>query len=90
LQIPLKEGIGGERQGDFTDNSATLHVFEKMKSSSRASSTFQEEISIYILEFSLKSCPVGRESHLLFDALFCFLLLSARSSNKGPNFENSV
>jgi hypothetical protein len=48
---PLKEGIGGERQGDFTDHSATLHVFEKMKSSPRASSTFQEEISIYVRVF---------------------------------------
>jgi hypothetical protein len=50
-----KRGIRGERQGDFTYNSATLHVFEKMKSSPR-DSTFQEEISIYIRVF-LKVMP---------------------------------
>jgi hypothetical protein len=27
LQIPLKEGIGGEREGEFTDNFDVLKVY---------------------------------------------------------------
>jgi hypothetical protein len=29
LRIPLKKGIGGERQGDFTDNFITGNLFWK-------------------------------------------------------------
>ncbi len=76
MQIPLKEGIRGERQGDFTDNSATLHVFEKMKSSPR-DSTFQEEISTYI-----RVLPCWAWVSPLIWCLIPFLLSSARSSNK--------
>lgn len=56
MQLLLKEGTRGEKQGDFIDNFIPLHVFEKMKSSPRISSTFQEEISIYIKVF-LKIMP---------------------------------
>jgi hypothetical protein len=80
LQIPLKEGIRGERQGDFTDNSATLHVYEKMKSSPR-DSTFQEEISIYVRVF-LKVMPCWAWVSPLIWCLIPFLLSPARSSNK--------
>ncbi len=92
MQILLKKGTRGEKQGDFTDNSTPLHVFEKMKSSPIISSTFQEEINIYILKFSLKSCLVEHEFHLLFGALspfyYCLQGLATRGQTLKTQYEH--